>query len=511
MPKKVGFLVIGSGIAGLTFATKINTSTEILILTKKRKADSNTNYAQGGIASIFSDEDSPAFHIEDTKKAGVGLCHEDAVELMVSSGPALVQELYTMGCRFSIDTQGNFILGREGGHSHRRIVHAKDYTGYEIERVLLERAKQKRITISENEIALDLVMQNGECCGVFYYDADTRKIDVLYADVTVLATGGAGQTYLHTTNPPIATGDGIAMAFRAGARINNMEFVQFHPTSVFTINIDGRAFLISEAVRGEGGVLKTIDGFPFMEKYSKAGNLAPRDIVARACVAEMKRTGEKHVLLDVSHLPADFLRTRFPTIYDTCLRWGIDITREPIPVVPAAHYTCGGIQVNTWAQSSLQRLYALGECACTGVHGANRLASNSLLEALVFATRAARKAEDTPPLAIPEHVQIKETPEKCPDYKLTIKEIMSEYVGVIRTQEGLTTARSMVRQLLDKVADGIHYMNAESLNMTQVALMIIESALRRKESRGLHYMEDFPQTDQQYAHDTVIDRAAIFT
>jgi L-aspartate oxidase len=511
MPKKVGFLIIGSGIAGLTFATKLHSSKEIRILTKKRKADTNTNYAQGGIASIFSDDDSPASHIEDTRNAGVGLCHEDAVDIMVSSGPALVQELHTMGCNFSVDAQGKFILGREGGHSHRRIVHAKDYTGYEIERVLLEQAKHRGVIISENEIALDLVIKDDECCGVFYYDADSRTIDVLYADVTVLATGGAGQTYLHTTNPPIATGDGIAMAFRAGARISNMEFVQFHPTSVFTIQLDGRAFLISEAVRGEGGILKTVDGTPFMDLYSEAGNLAPRDIVARACVSEMKRTGQKHVLLDVSHLPADFLQNRFPTIYDTCLRWGIDITREPIPVVPAAHYTCGGIQVDTWAQSSLPRLYALGECACTGVHGANRLASNSLLEALVFASRAAQKAQQTPPLTAPKEVHIKETLEKCADHRLTIKEIMSEFVGVIRTQQGLITARNKVRQLHDGIAEGIHYVNAESLNMIQVALMIIESALRRKESRGLHYMEDFPHSDENYAHDTVIDRTAIFT
>lgn len=511
MPKKVGFLVIGSGIAGLTFATKVQSSAEIRIITKKRKADSNTNYAQGGIATVSSDEDSIEQHIQDTKKAGVGLCHDDAVEIMVTSGPKLIQELYTMGCRFSVDAHGKFLLGREGGHSQRRIVHAKDYTGYEIERVLLERAKQKGIVISENEIALDLIIKDNECCGVYYFDADTHTIDVLYADATVLATGGTGQTYLHTTNPPIATGDGIAMAFRAGVHIANMEFVQFHPTSVYAIQLDGRAFLISEAVRGEGGILKTTDGQPFMDRYSTASNLAPRDIVARACVSEMKRTGKKHVLLDVSHLPADLLRNRFPTIYDTCLRWGIDITREPIPVVPAAHYACGGIQVNTWAESSLPRLYALGECACTGVHGANRLASNSLLEALVFAARAAQHAENTTPLTIPQDVDIKETPDVCPDYKLTIKEIMSEYVGVIRTRQGLQTAREKVRRLHDAIADGIHFMNAESLNMTEVALMIIESALHRKESRGLHYMEEYPQKNPAFASDTVIDRKAILT
>jgi L-aspartate oxidase len=509
MPRKVDFLVIGSGIAGLTFATKIPRPAEILILTKKRKADTNTNYAQGGIASVSSDDDSFDSHIQDTLNAGVGICHKDAVEIMVSNGPPLVQELYDMGCRFSVDAQGKFLLGREGGHSERRIVHAKDYTGYEIERVLLERAKQRGVVISENEIALDLVVANNECCGVYYYDADTRRIDILYANATALATGGAGQVYLHTTNPPIATGDGIAMAFRAGALIANMEFIQFHPTAVFTIQVDGRSFLISEAVRGEGGILKTTEGEPFMEKYSTAGNLAPRDIVARACVAEMNRVGATHVLLDISHLPADFLRNRFPTIYDTCLRWGIDITREPIPVVPAAHYTCGGIQVNTQGETSIKRLYALGESACTGVHGSNRLASNSLLEALVFANRAAQHAGDVARLTIPKDMPINATPDKCPDRKLMIKEIMSQFVGVIRNKQGLIAARDKVRRLYAEIAEGIHYKNAESLNMTHVALMIIESALRRQESRGLHYMEDYPDTDPEHAHDTVIDRTSI--
>jgi L-aspartate oxidase len=511
MPKKVDFLVIGSGIAGLTFATKIKRPAETLILTKKRKADTNTNYAQGGIASVFSDDDSHEYHIGDTVKAGVGICHRDAVEIMVKNGPALVKELHQMGCRFSIDNQGDFLLGREGGHSRRRIVHAKDYTGYEIERVLLERAKQKGVIISENEIALDLFVDGNECFGMYYFDANTRKVDVIFANVTALATGGAGQAYLHTTNPPIATGDGIAIAFRAGARIANMEFVQFHPTAVYSIQVDGRSFLISEAVRGEGGILKTIHGDPFMEKYSDAGNLAPRDIVARACVAEMKRTKAKHVLLDVSHLPVDFLKNRFPTIYDTCLRWGIDITRDPIPVVPAAHYTCGGIQVTTWAETSIKRLYALGECACTGVHGANRLASNSLLEALVFASRAAEHTENISPPIIPKELSLMETAEKCPDHKLAIKEIMSQYVSVIRNQQGLEIAREKVRQLNDEIAEGIHFINAESLNMTQIALMIIESALRRKESRGLHYMEDYPQMDAESTHDTVIDRSSVLT
>jgi L-aspartate oxidase len=348
MPRQVDFLVVGSGIAGLTFATKSTKYGRVLILTKKNKADSNTNYAQGGIAAVFDDKDSFECHINDTLKTGEGIAHPDAVRIMVETGPKLVQELYDKGCRFTLNDKGVFDLGMEGGHSQRRIVHAQDYTGYEIERVLLEEAKRNNVLISENEIALDLIVVDGECVGVYYFDATKQNIDYILANAVVLATGGIGQIYLHTTNPPIATGDGIAMAYRAGAEIANMEFVQFHPTSVYNIKIDGRSFLISEAVRGEGAILKTRNGVAFMEKYSKAGNLAPRDIVARACVSEMQATKSKYVLLDISHIDAGYIKNRFPTIYETCLKWGIDITREPIPVVPAAHYICGGISVNTW-------------------------------------------------------------------------------------------------------------------------------------------------------------------
>jgi L-aspartate oxidase len=307
MLKKVDFLVIGSGIAGLTFASKVAQYGKVLILTKKSKADSNTNYAQGGIASVFSKDDSFKSHINDTLKGGEGLGHKKAIEIMVRKGPILVQELYDIGCRFSLNGNNKFELGKEGGHSKRRIIHAKDYTGYEIERVLLEETKKHGVFISENEIALDLIIQNGECSGVYYFDANTHKIDAIVASTTVLATGGIGQVYLHTTNPPIATGDGIAMAYRAGAKIANMEFVQFHPTSVYNISIDGRSFLISEAVRGEGGVLKNKNGKTFMHKYSSSGNLAPRDVVARACISEMLMNNSKYVLLDITHRKADYL------------------------------------------------------------------------------------------------------------------------------------------------------------------------------------------------------------
>ncbi len=495
--------MIGSGIAGLTFANKAAQHGNVLILTKKRKADSSTNYAQGGIAAVFGEDDAPECHINDTIKAGEGLCHKDAVVTMVHDGPQLVKELHSMGCRFSMNSRGTFDLAQEGGHSRRRIVHAKDFTGQEIERVLLEETKKGGVSVSENEIALDLVIQNGECVGIYYLDADTRKIGLIQSNVTILATGGIGQVYAHTTNPPIATGDGIAMAYRAGAKVANMEFVQFHPTAVYNIMIDGRSFLISEAVRGEGGVLKTKDGKPFMKKYDPAENLAPRDIVARACLMEMILTGAKYVLLDVSHLKADFIKNRFPTIYETCLTWGLDITREPIPVVPAAHYLCGGILVNEWAESTIPRLFALGECSCTGVHGANRLASNSLLEALVFANRAADRVTRIKALRVPRPPAIRETAMIGPNLMFQIKETMEGYVGLIRSEEGLRTAQAKIDDFRRRFDDGIHIINAESRNVAIVAQLIIESALERKESRGLHYLTDHPHKDEAYCRDTV--------
>lgn len=506
MPKQVDFLVVGSGIAGLTFATKAAQYGQVLILTKKNKADSNTNYAQGGIAAVFNAHDSFECHINDTLKTGEGISHEEAVKIMVENGPKLVQELLEKGCRFSLNDKGAFNLGKEGGHTQRRIVHAKDFTGYEIERVLLAEAKRNNVIISENEIALDLIIVNGECIGLYFFDATKQQIDYVLANATVLATGGTGQIYLHTTNPPIATGDGIAMAYRAGAKIANMEFVQFHPTSVYNIKINGRSFLISEAVRGEGGILKTRNGESFMEKYDPAGNLAPRDIVARACVAEMHAANSKYVLLDISHIDAGYLKNRFPTIYETCLKWGIDITREPIPVVPAAHYMCGGILVNTWAESSLRRLFALGECCCTGVHGANRLASNSLLEALVFSTRASQKVKEIGNIKSARKISMARTVKTAPDFKLQIKEIMDQYVGVRRTVKGLEKAQDSIRNICAKYDDAIHLRNAESRNVANIAMLIVTSAIMRTESRGLHYIEEYPEKNKQFLHDTIIEK-----
>ena len=504
MPNDVDYLVIGSGIAGLSFAIKAARYGRVQILTKKRKADSNTNYAQGGIAAVFGSNDRYALHIRDTLKTGEGLCHEDAVRIMVKNGPAVVTELYDMGCRFSRLDDGTFALSREGGHSRNRIVHAKDYTGWEIERVLLEEAKRAGVVISENKVTLDLIIQSGECIGIYYFDTLRQDISAAFARATILATGGIGQVYTHTTNPPIATGDGIAMAYRAGARIANMEFVQFHPTAVYNIKIDGRSFLISEAVRGEGGILKNKKGRPFMKRYHPAAELAPRDIVARACTAELLKNNDPYVLLDISHRKADFIKNRFPTIYDTCYRWGIDITREPIPVIPAAHYLCGGIMVNPWAETTIPRLFALGECACTGVHGANRLASNSLLEALVFARRASERVRHISKSRIqPGRREIKPSP-PGPDLKIQIRDLMDRTAGVLRLETDLDRAQETIDGYAAQFADGLHILNAESRNMTAIARMIIFSCRSRKESRGLHYLLDHPRKSSRFRRDTVI-------
>lgn len=497
---------MGSGIAGLTFAIKASRFGKVLVITKKNKAESNTNYAQGGVAAVFGSDDSYELHINDTIKAGEGLCHVEAVNIMVREGPKLVKELYDMGCRFSVKPDGTFDLGQEGGHSRRRIVHAKDYTGQEIEHVLLEEIKRNNVIISENEIVLDLIVRDNECLGLYYLDANTKRIESIFAHATILATGGVGQVYAHTTNPPIATGDGIAMAYRVGAEIANMEFVQFHPTAVYNIKIDGRSFLISEVVRGEGGILKTKNGRPFMKKYHPLGNLAPRDIVARACLMEIKKNNDPYVLLDMTHLKVDFIKNRFPVIYETCYRWGLDITREPIPVVPAAHYLCGGIKVNTRGETSIERLFALGECACTGVHGANRLASNSLLEALVFAARAAQRVAKIKSLKLKKIPQKEIATKTGLDFKLQLKELMSRYAGVLRNGSGLLEAERVLAQYHRHFEDGLHLINAESLNMIEIGKLIVECALRRKESRGLHFMEDHPQKDERYLRDTVIKK-----
>ncbi len=397
------YLVIGSGIAGLSFALKASKTGSVAIITKKEEKESNTNYAQGGIASVMDGMDSFELHIKDTLSCGAGICREDVVRMVVSTGPEMIRELTDLGTRFSMKQEGDALaydLGMEGGHSKRRIIHAKDLTGAEIERALIAQVRRtQNIEIFENHIAINLITDRTikerpivpeRVWGVYALDCISNHVKTFMGRITFLASGGAGKVYLYTSNPDIATGDGIAMAYRVGARIANLEFVQFHPTCLF--HPEAKSFLISEAVRGEGGILRLKSGEPFMKHYSDMGDLAPRDIVARSIDMELKKSGDDCVFLDITHKDPSFIRERFPNIYENCKKFGIDITAEPIPVVPAAHYMCGGVVVDMDGRTSVSGLYAGGEVSCTGLHGANRLASNSLLEAVVYAHRASRAA-----------------------------------------------------------------------------------------------------------------------
>ncbi len=521
-------LVIGSGVAGLTSALKLADFAAVTLITKKEDRESNTNYAQGGIAAVSAADDTPALHIQDTEVAGAGLCHHGAVEQMVLEGPARVRELIQWGAQFTEELdperKPRLSLGREGGHSRNRIVHAKDLTGREVERTLIAAVQlHPNIRIFQHHAAVDLVVEERDgrrtVTGATVLDVRHERLELLRADAVVLATGGAGQVYLHTTNPSIATGDGVAMAFRAGARVANMEFIQFHPTTLY--HPDAKSFLISEAVRGEGGILKLRDLTPFMDAYHPLASLAPRDVVARAIDQELKRTGDDFVYLDITHLDPASVRARFPAIYERCLRFGLDITREPIPVVPAAHYSCGGVITDLQARTSLDRLYAVGEVACTGVHGANRLASNSLLEALVFADHAARdirrlleREGGLPAAGEPAAMETGRTdvsPEFLAQLRLLVQTLMWTHVGIVRSNHRLKQALReveildhAVRQLFagSKVTPEL----LELRNITLVGWLIIRCALQRRESRGLHYNVDYPERDDvQCLHDTIPD------
>ena len=529
--KTFDYVVVGSGLAGLTFALKAAEWGSVAIVTKKSRADSNTAWAQGGIACVTSSEDSVSLHVSDTLTAGDGLCDPEVVRRIVSEGPERIAELVSLGMHFDERTSPDGVrepdLGREGGHSKRRILHAKDATGFEIERTLLEAVSaHPNISVMENHMAVDLIttgklgydMQDG-CVGLYVLNEVTGEVETLRTDVTVLATGGCGRVYLYTTNPGIATGDGVAMAWRAGATISNMEFMQFHPTCLF--HPKAKSFLITEAARGEGGVLVDDRGERFMKKYDKRLELAPRDIVARAIDAEMKRTGKPCVYLDISHLGEGFIRERFPMIYETCLRLGIDITRQPIPVVPAAHYQCGGVKTDLHGETSLRGLYAVGEAACTGLHGANRLASNSLLEALVMAHRAEVKASRNHhrqgiEMELPEWRpgKVQDVDELVVIYHNwdEIRRLMWDYVGIVRTDKRLQRAAHRLRNLQNEIQE--FYWNfkitadlLELRNLATTASLIVDCAMSRRESRGLHYTLDHPgHDDVKFLRDTVMRR-----
>ncbi len=529
------FLIIGSGIAGLSFALKIARYGTVAIVTKKEKAESNTNYAQGGIAAVVSSVDSFDLHTKDTLLTGAGLCHNEAVEALVHEGPARINDLVQWGTKFTMTGDGqkqSFDLGREGGHSVNRIIHASDLTGRELERALIQAAKENpNIAIYEHHMVIDLLTEHQlgieteekteriHCWGAYVLDTHTNQVKIFYSKATLLATGGSGQVYRNTTNPRIATGDGIAIAYRAGAMLANLEFIQFHPTSLF--HPKGRSFLISEAVRGHGGVLRTRSGIQFMAKHHPRGDLAPRDIVARAIDAELKKSGEEYVYLDITHLDADDVKSRFPNIYQKCQSLNLDITKEPIPVVPAAHYICGGVITDLDGRTSIQGLFACGEVACTGVHGANRLASNSLLEAIVFSHRAflsstkyEKKLSDFEFPYIPEWSE--EGTDNQEEWILVehdkeeVRGLMSDYVGIVRSD--LRLKRALRRILLiakevedffkrTKITEGL----LELRNIVAVSQLIIRCAMYRKESRGLHYSTDYLNTDDEnWKKDTIM-------
>ncbi len=535
MEIRTPILIIGSGIAGLYTALQCAKKSSVILVTKKNTTESNTNYAQGGIASVFSPEDSFEKHIEDTLIAGAGLCNRKMVEILVREGPDHIKTLIDIGTRFT-QKNNKLELAREGGHSFARIVHAHDLTGKEVERALNEKVlSDKNITVLENHLAIDLITEHNirdlrhlpinsrHCFGAYVLDKNKNQILTIIASATILATGGLGQVYLHTTNPTIATGDGYAMAYRAGAKMANMEFIQFHPTALYNqsgFHQESQAFLITEAMRGYGAKLLNVKGERFMQNYDLRLELAPRDIVARAIDSELKKYGDDFVYLDVTHLNSEKTIEKFPNIYKKCFELGIDITKQPIPVVPAAHYACGGIIVDEYGRTTLHGLYAAGEVAMTGVHGANRLASNSLLEALVFSSRCALGIEidknyqdqntptipewdDSGTLTVDEMVLVSHSVKE-------LRQLMWDYVGIVRSNLRLEFAQHRLKNLYEEVENfykktKVFERLIELRNLITCSHLIVKCGLLRKENRGLHYSLDYLSSPQEYpARDTII-------
>lgn len=512
------FLIIGSGISALNFALRVSNKGNVLILTKKERTDTNTNYAQGGVAAVLDEKDSFESHIQDTLKTGAGLCVKEAVEIMVKEGPDLIRDLIKWGVAFTKDKSSGLELWQEGGHSKRRIVHSGDFTGREIEKNLTSAIKHHpNIRVFEHHIAFELITHDGEVHGASALDVSTGELIQVFGKVTMLATGGAGQVYQHTSNPVVATGDGIALAYNAGCRIVDMEFFQFHPTTLWTPEHMERQFLISEAVRGEGAILTDGNGKRFMEDFDKRMELAPRDVVARASDSVLKEKGLDYVLLDISHKDSGVVKKSFPTIYKECLKHSIDITKKPIPVVPAAHYMCGGVYTDLYGRTDLKGLLAAGEVAFSGVHGANRLASNSLLEALVFSTRAANiagdwqasdKSEDNFELLDEKRSKIEESVLAI-HTKKEIQQTMWDYVGIVRIDYLLNRAMRRFNLYLGEIEE--LYKNSslsrdiiELRSLVTVAYLITKSALSRKESRGLNYNKDHPEEKEEFKKHTFL-------
>ena len=524
----VDFLVLGGGVAGLSFALEAAQHGTVLVLTKRSRQEGNTQYAQGGVAAVLGPDDAFPLHVEDTLVAGAGLCHLDAVQVTVEEAPERIRWLQSLGVEFDRESPDRLHLTREGGHSRRRVAHAKDTTGKEIEKKMLAACAAAGIRIEEDQVAIDVITSEragaagpNRALGAYVVDRATGAIRTITASVTVLATGGAGKVYLYTSNPDVATGDGVAMGYRAGASIANMEFFQFHPTCLF--HPDAKSFLISEALRGEGGILRNKAGDAFMIRYDPRKELAPRDIVARSIDAEVKRRGDDCAFLDMTHLPKGFLLDHFPHIYQTCREFGIDMAVQPIPVVPAAHYQCGGVVTDLSGRTGVPNLLAVGEVACTGLHGANRLASNSVLEGLVFGRRAALAAiellaEKRPPPPVPDW---NPGDALAPDEGVVVahnwdelRRLMWNYVGIVRSVKRLERARTRLRILRSEIRE--YYWRyqvtpdlVELRNLADVALLIVQCALRRGESRGLHYLLDHPAPDDRFLKDTVVHRGEL--